>query len=102
MAIVTITADNFESEVLNADKTVLVDFWATWCGPCQMMMPIIESVSEEIPDVKICKVNIDDFPEIATKYRVSAIPTFMVFKDGQPVQTNVGGMSKNELMDMVK
>ena len=82
---------NFESEVLNYDGTVLIDLYADWCGPCKRMAPLIESLSEEnLPNVKICKVNIDESPDIAVKYNVMSIPTFLIIKNGEVVNSFIG------------
>lgn len=97
-----ITKDNFESEVLHADKPVLVDFWAAWCGPCQMLLPVIEELAGEVTDAKICKINVDEQPELAERYKVMTIPTLMVFKDGQPVNTSVGAKPKNAILEMLQ
>ncbi len=92
------TAANFEEEVLNSKIPVLVDFYADWCGPCKMMAPIVESIAESFEGkAKVGKLNIDDEMDIAQKYRVMSIPTFIIFKDGQVVETSVGAMSKDEL-----
>lgn len=101
MAALHITNENFEAEVLKADKPVLVDFWAAWCGPCQMLLPTIEALADEVPDAKICKINVDEQPELAAKFKVMTIPTLMVFKAGQAVQTSVGVKSKNEILNML-
>ena len=98
MAVITITAQNFEQEVLQSDKPVLVDFYADWCGPCKMMAPIVEGLAQGYDGkVKVGKLNIDDEMEIAQPYRVMSIPTFILFKDGKAVETSVGAMSKDEL-----
>lgn len=102
MAVLHLTKDNFNTEVLESDKPVLVDFWATWCGPCQMVGPIVEEIGQEITDAKICKVDVDDQPELARQYRVMSIPTLMVFKDGQAVKREVGARSKGEILEMLK
>lgn len=102
MAVLHLTTDNFNTEVLESDKPVLVDFWATWCGPCQMVGPIVEEIGQEITDAKICKVDVDDQPELARQYRVMSIPTLMVFKDGQAVKREVGARSKGEILEMLK
>ena len=98
----TFTTDNFETEVLNAEKPVLVDFWAVWCGPCQMMAPILHELEEEVPDVQIGKVNVDEQMELARQFRVVSIPTLIVFKNGQEVKRMVGVTSKEELKDALK
>lgn len=101
MAALHLTKDNFEKEVLQATEPVLVDFWATWCGPCQMVGPIIEEVASEVTNAKVCKVDVDEQPELARQYRVMSIPTLMVFKDGQAVKREVGAKSKSEILDML-
>ena len=95
------TTDNFETEVLNAEKPVLVDFWAVWCGPCQMMAPILHELETEMPDVQIGKVNVDEQMDLARQFRVVSIPTLIIFKNGQEVQRMVGVTSKEELKDAV-
>lgn len=102
MAVLHLTKDNFNTEVLGSDKPVLVDFWATWCGPCQMVGPIVEEIGQEVTDAKICKVDVDDQPELARQYRVMSIPTLMVFKDGQAVKREVGARTKGEILEMLK
>lgn len=101
MAALHLTKDNFEKEVLQASEPVLVDFWATWCGPCQMVGPIIEEVASEVTNAKICKVDVDEQPELARQYRVMSIPTLMVFKGGQAIKREVGAKSKSEILDML-
>ena len=86
MAVVEITKDNFEHTVLKADKPVLVDFWAEWCGPCQMMGPIVDEVAEERNDIIIGKLNVDTQPEIALRYNVMSIPTLILFENGEEAQ----------------
>lgn len=103
MAEITLTEVNFENEVLKSDKPVLVDFWATWCGPCRMLSPVISELAEEYEGrVKVGKVNVDEQQELAMKYRVASIPTVILFKDGQPVQTSVGARPKVQLEAMLK
>lgn len=101
MAAIHVTKDNFKQEVLEADIPVLVDFWAEWCGPCQMVLPIVEELAGEVKDAKICKVNVDEQMELAKEFRVMSIPTLMVFKDGQKVKSEVGAKSKEELKAML-
>ena len=94
---------NFEAEVLQASETVVVDFWAEWCGPCKAMSPVVDEIANELGNsVKVVKINIDENPHAPTKYGVRGIPTFMVFKAGQLVDTRVGSMSKAQLSDWVK
>jgi len=101
MSALHITKDNFESEVMNSDKPVLVDFWAAWCGPCQMLLPVIEELAGEVTDAKICKINVDEQPELAARYRVMTIPTLMVVKDGKVVSTSVGVKPKSAIKEML-
>lgn len=95
------TKDTFQSEVLDAQGTVLVDFWADWCGPCKMIAPILEEIDAERPDVKVVKVNVDDEMELAMQYRVSGIPTLLVFKNGSLEKTSVGMQPKEELLKLL-
>lgn len=97
------TTANFEEEVLKSELPVLVDFYADWCGPCKMMGPIVKEMADAYDGkMKIGKLNIDEEMDIAQKYRVMSIPTFIIFKNGQPVETAVGGMPKNELENKIK
>ena len=97
MAVLELTADNFEKEVLNSDVPVLVDFWATWCGPCQMQGPVIEQAAEEFPEVKMGQLNVDEQGELARKYGVMSIPTLIFFKEGQIEKKAVGFHSLEEI-----
>ena len=101
MAVVEITKDNFEHTVLKADKLVLVDFWAEWCGPCQMMGPIVDEVAEERNDIIIGKLNVDTQPEIALRYNVMSIPTLILFENGEEAQKSIGLISKEELLELI-
>ena len=101
MEILHVTEANFDSQVLQADKPVLVDFWATWCGPCQMQAPILEELAKEPDDVIIAKVDVDQNPNLAQKYRVMSIPMLAVFKNGQPVVSAVGLQNKATLNEML-
>ena len=102
MAVTKVTVDNFEQEVLQADKPVLVDFYADWCGPCKMMSPVVDEVAEEEPDVKVCQINIDENMDIAQKYRVMSIPTFIAFKNGEEAGRQIGAIPKSALLELVK
>ncbi len=100
MAALTLTNDIFEEEVLKSDIPVLVDFWASWCGPCKMFAPFIESLSEDLDgQIKVGKVNIDDEAELASKYNIMSIPTVILFKDGQAVKSSVGVKTKAQLIE---
>lgn len=96
-----ITTAAFSEEVLQSDIPVLVDFWASWCGPCKMLSPIVDALSNEVTNVKICKVNVDEEPGLAQKYRVMSIPTLMVFQNGETVKTSVGLVSKEKILEMI-
>ncbi|WP_428699282.1 thioredoxin [Stappia sp.] len=103
MATAVVTDESFESDVLKASGTVVVDFWAEWCGPCKMIAPALEEISEEMGDqVKITKLNIDENQNIAMKYGVRSIPTLIMFKDGEPIATQIGAAPKNKLADWIK
>ena len=103
MNTIQITKDNFEQEVLLSDKPVLLDFWASWCGPCAAVSPIVEEIAEENADtLKVGKVNVDEAPELAQRYQISAIPTLLLFRDGEPVDVSVGVKSKAELEAFLK
>jgi len=101
MAVITITNDNFKTEVLQSDKPVLLDFWATWCGPCRMLSPIVDEVAEERSDIKVGKVNVDEQPELAAEFGVMSIPTLLVFKDGQLVNQSVGARPKSGVLALL-
>ena len=103
MAEVVINKDNFEQEILQSDIPVLVDFWATWCGPCRMVAPIVAEIAEEMAGkVKVCKVDVDENQELAMKYRVASIPTLIVFKNGEAVTGMVGARPKAAILEMLK
>lgn len=102
MAEIKLTKQNFEDEVIKSDIPVMVDFWATWCGPCKMLAPIIEEIAEEYEGkVKVGKVNVDDEPELASAFRIASIPTVLVFKNGQITNTSVGYCSKEKLESLL-
>lgn len=97
-----VTKSNFKEEVLDAKETVLVDFWATWCGPCQMMGPVMEEISAEREDIKVCKVNVDEEMELARQYKVLSIPTFLIFENGEVKGRTMGAQSKEQLYELMK
>jgi len=102
MAAIFVSNENFESEVLKSDIPVLVDFWAPWCGPCQMLGPIIEDIAEENADIKVCKVNVEENPDLAVQYKIMNIPTIVAFKNGEVYKKSVGIISKSEILELVK
>lgn len=101
MAELTITKDNFQKEVLESDKPVIVDFWATWCGPCRMLGPIISELAEEHPEIKVCKVNVDDEQDLAQQFDVMSIPFVASFKGGQLHKSSVGVQPKEDLLALL-
>lgn len=102
MAEVTLTISNFDEEVLNSELPVLVDFWADWCGPCKMLSPLITEIAGEYDGkIKVGKVNVDEEQGLAMKYRVSSIPTLVLFKEGQAVERSVGAVPKNQIETMI-
>lgn len=101
MSEVILTKDNFEEEAINTKQTVLIDFYADWCGPCKMLAPIIEEIAEENEDIKVCKVNVDNDPELATAFGVSSIPMLAVLKDGKVTETAVGYMPKEKILSLL-
>ena len=103
MSEVIINKSNFENEVINADKPVLLDFWASWCGPCKMLSPVLSEIADEYADViRVAKVNVDDEPELAMKFKVSSIPMLVLFKNGRIVSTSVGYRPKDEILNELK
>lgn len=101
MEVIKLTKDNFNKEVLNSDKPVLIDFWAGWCGPCRMMSPVVDEIASERDDIKVCKVNVDEERELAGLFQISSIPTLAVIKDGNVVGGAVGVRSKREILKML-
>lgn len=102
MSVVNLNSSNFEEEVTNSDKTVLIDFWASWCGPCKMMSPVVDQIAEELKDnVKVCKINIDEEQNLAIKYNVMSIPTFVVIKNGKETGRTIGVQDKQELINVI-
>ena len=101
MSVIDITSSNFENEVLSSDQTVLIDFWASWCMPCKMLSPVVDEIAEENPEIKVGKVNVDEQPELAEKFGVMSIPTLIVFKNGQNIDSSVGVKPKSEILKML-
>jgi len=101
MSVIEINAQNFENEVLKSDRTVLVDFWAPWCGPCRMLAPTVDEIAEERDDVKVCKVNVDEQEALAVRFGIMSIPTLIVFRNGQPVDQAMGVQPKQAILDML-
>lgn len=101
MSAITITKENFTKEVLESDKPVLLDFWASWCGPCRMVAPVVDEIAAEVTDAKVCKINVDDQPELAGQFQVMSIPTLVVVKNGKVVNTSVGAKPKAAILDML-
>ena len=101
MSEITITKENFEAEVLRSDKPVLVDFWATWCGPCRMIAPVLSEIARERSDVKVGKINVDEQPDLANEFRIASIPTLLVFRGGQVMNQMVGVRPKATIEAML-
>ena len=101
MAVVTITLENFEAEVLQSTKPVLVDFWAPWCAPCRMLSPVIEELAEELTSIKVGKVNVDEEGELAQRYNIYSIPTIIIFENGKPIKQISGFVPKQRLLDLL-
>ena len=102
MAIITVNNENFENEILQSRMPVLLDFWASWCGPCKMMSPVVDEIAESMnTSIKVGKINVDECPELASKYEVMSIPTFVVLKDGKETGRTVGVQSKEEIVKLI-
>lgn len=101
MSVLTITKENFEREVLQSNQPVLVDFWASWCGPCRMLSPVVEQVAEERKDVKVGKINVDEQPELARQFGIMTIPTLMVFRDGKVSQQSIGVIPQAAIENLI-
>lgn len=101
MSVLHITKENFQDEVLNSDRPVLIDFWATWCGPCRMIAPVIEEIAEEREDIKVCKINVDEEPELANTFRIMSIPTLVVMEHGQEKNRALGARPKEAVLELL-
>ena len=101
MSAIQVNKDNFQEVVLNSDKPVLVDFWASWCGPCRMVAPVLEEIANERSDVKVCKINVDEESELAGRYNVMSIPTLLVVKEGRVVNQAVGARPKSQILSLL-
>ena len=102
MSVIMLEKDNFANEVLKSDKTVLLDFFAEWCGPCRMVSPIVDEIASEHPEIKVCKVNVDEQPELASEFDVMSIPSLFVVKNGEVVKSHTGALPKAQILEMLK
>jgi len=101
MSVLNITKENFQQEVLGSNKPVLVDFYASWCGPCRMLGPVVDKIADEHPEFKVCKINIDEQPELTSAYKVMSVPTLMVFRDGKLVNQSLGVKPEKQILAML-
>ena len=102
MSAININKNNFQNEIMDSEKTVLLDFWAPWCAPCRMVVPVIEEIADERPDIKVGKINVDEQPELASKFSIMSIPTLVVMKNGKIVQQVSGVRPKNAILEMLQ
>lgn len=102
MSIINLTKDSYHNEVMETEKVVVIDFWATWCGPCKMMAPVVEEVAKDYPDVKVCKVNVDEEPELSNAFKIVSIPTIVVIKNGEMIDSVVGYRPKEDIEKIIK
>ena len=101
MSAINVNKNNFQQEVVHSDRPVLIDFWASWCGPCRMVVPLVEQIAEEREDIKVVKINVDEEPELASQFRIMSIPTLVVFKDGAVANQAIGARSKDAILAML-
>ena len=102
MSVITITAENFENEIVNSDKTVFLDFWASWCGPCRMVSPTVDEIAAEHPEYKVGKINVDEEAVLATQFRIMSIPTLVAMKDGKVVDKLIGVHTKEQILELLE
>lgn len=102
MSIINLTKDSYHNEVMETEKVVVIDFWATWCGPCKMMAPVVEEVAKDYPDVKVCKVNVDEEPELSNAFKIVSIPTIVVIKNGEIIDSVVGYRPIEDIEKIIK
>lgn len=102
MSIINLTKDSYHNEVMETEKVVVIDFWATWCGPCKMMAPVVEEVAKDYSDVKVCKVNVDEEPELSNAFKIVSIPTIVVIKNGEIIDSVVGYRPKKDIEKIIK
>ncbi len=101
MSVITVNKENFQKEIMESDRTVLVDFWASWCGPCRMVSPIVDEIAMEHPEIKVCKINVDEESELAAQFGVMSIPSLFVIKDGKVTNQSVGALPKNQILALL-
>ena len=101
MSVINITINNFQEEVMNSQKPVLLDFWASWCGPCRMVSPVVDEIAGERKDIKVGKINVDEEPELASQFQIMSIPTLMVIKDGKIVNRAAGARPKSQILSLL-
>lgn len=101
MELIELNKENFKTEVLDAKGTVVIDFWAAWCGPCMMLSPLVDEFAENHPEIKVCKLNVDDNQELAMEYKIMSIPTLLVFKDGEYYTRSIGAISKADMEELI-